>query len=157
MVDNTLNFLLESKLIAVFRSSEPAISVDFAKACIDGGIKSIEVVLDSPESFNLISELCGLNDILIGAGTVLNVDDALRAIESGAKFIVSPHTDKDIISVARSNKTVVVSGAFTSSEIVVAWKLGAHLVKIFPASANGPNYIKALKEPLAVYASIRAG
>jgi 2-dehydro-3-deoxyphosphogluconate aldolase/(4S)-4-hydroxy-2-oxoglutarate aldolase len=74
---------------------------------------------------------------------------AKTAASSGARFIISPHTDKEIISYSRSKELLVVSGALTSSEIINAWNLGADLVKIFPVKAvGGTSYIKAIKETL---------
>jgi 2-dehydro-3-deoxyphosphogluconate aldolase/(4S)-4-hydroxy-2-oxoglutarate aldolase len=90
-----------------------------------------------------------VNDILVGAGTVLNVEMARSASNSGAMFIISPHTDREIISYAKSNNLLVASGALTSNEILKAWNLGADLVKIFPVkSVGGASYIKAIKDPL---------
>lgn len=114
-----------------------------------GGLKLIEVTLSFPEAEAVISELSRRVGILVGAGTVLDADMAKEAIRNGAKFLVSPHTDRDIVNVCRQNGIPCIQGALTSSEIVNAWKLGVDAVKIFPANhAGGPSYIKAILEPL---------
>lgn len=143
-----MDLIKTSKLIAVVRFDETDKSIDFADACIDGGIKLIEVIVTKPNAFEIIKTLSGNNDICVGAGTVLDLKSAEEAYNSGAKFIVSPHTDPEIIEFANSMEIVSVAGAFTSSEIVRANSLGANYVKIFPASSVGPNYIKAIKEAL---------
>ncbi len=97
----------------------------------------------------VISELSKGYDVVVGAGTVLNMDMARAAVTAGANFIVSPHTDRELIHYAKSRDLLVVAGALTSSEIVNAWRLGADMVKIFPVKAvGGASYIRAIKEPL---------
>ncbi len=138
----------EKNLIAVVRFDDKKTSLDFSNACIEGGIDLLEVITIKKDSFEIIGELSKLKDVTVGAGTVLDLESAERAFESGAEFIVSPHTDKDIIKYTKSKGMVSVAGAFTSSEIVHAHKLGADYVKIFPASTGGPAYVKAVKEAL---------
>ncbi len=97
----------------------------------------------------MIKELSQIDDVIVGAGTVLNIDMAKTAVSSGARFIISPHTDKEIISYAKSQELLVATGALTSSEILKAWNLGVDLVKIFPVKAvGGASYIQTIKETL---------
>lgn len=138
----------KSKIIAVVRFEDKQTSLDFSNACIQGGINLLEVITLSNNSFEIISELSKNEDIFVGAGTVLDVESAERAYNSGAKFIVSPHTDKNIIDFTKSKGLISIAGAYTSSEIVKAHNLGADYVKIFPASSGGPEYVKAIKEAL---------
>ena len=138
----------KSHIIAVVRFDDKNTSIDFANACIEGGIDLLEVITIRKDSLEVISELSKNSDITVGAGTVMDLESAELAHKAGAKFIVSPHTDKDIIDFTKSKGLVSVAGAFTSSEIVQAHKLGADYVKIFPASVGGPRYIKAIKEAL---------
>lgn len=138
-----------SRVFAVIRAEEPGRALECAQACIDGGIKLIEVTFSFDGAEKVLAELSRRGKAHIGAGTVLNVDLARVAASMGAEFIVSPHTDKDIISFSKSKDMLVVSGAFTSNEIVQAWNMGADMVKVFPAAqAGGPGYIKAIKDPL---------
>ncbi|MGI9553930.1 MAG: bifunctional 4-hydroxy-2-oxoglutarate aldolase/2-dehydro-3-deoxy-phosphogluconate aldolase [Thermodesulfobacteriota bacterium] len=143
-----MNFIGANKIISVVRFDDKATSIGFANACISGGIKLVEVIVTKPDSLEIIKTLSENKDISVGAGTVLDLNSAEQAYSSGAKFIVSPHTDPEIIEFARSKNLVSIAGAFTSSEIVKANKLGADYVKIFPASSVGPKYIKAVKEAL---------
>ncbi len=146
---STLDTLKKNKLVAVLRVEDYQKSVDLAMACIDGGIKSIEVLISGTDSVKVIERLSLLEEIYVGAGTVLYESSAKMAKDAGARFIVSPHTDVDIIHFCQRNNLVVVAGASTSSEIVNAWKLGVDVVKIFPVSAfGGPSYIRALRQPL---------
>jgi len=138
----------ERNIIAVVRFDDKQTSLDFSNACIQGGINVLEVITIRNKSFEIISELSEFEDIVVGAGTVLNVDSAERAYNAGAKFIVSPHTDKNIIDFTKSKGLISIAGAYTSSEIVNAYNLGADFVKIFPASLGGPEYVKAIKEAL---------
>lgn len=145
----TLEEIKENKVIAVIRAETPDVALEFAKGCMDGGVKVIEVTFSFPRVERVITELSKNDDIIVGAGTLLNIKMVEKAIDSGAKFIVSPHTDEDIIDLAKAHQLPTIQGALTSSEIVNAWKLGVDMVKIFPASAvGGPSYIKAIKDPL---------
>lgn len=145
----TLEEIKKNKVIAVIRADTPDKALEFAKGCIDGGIKTIEITFSFPRVERVIAELAKAEDVIIGAGTLLDTRMAQKAVEAGAMFLVSPHTDVDIVEVAKKHNMPTIQGALTSSEIVNAWKLGVHMVKIFPASAvGGPSYIKAIKDPL---------
>jgi len=138
----------EKNIIAVVKFDDKQTSLDFSNACMQGGINLLEVITTRKNSFEIISELSHMEDVIVGAGTVLNVVSAEQAYNAGAKFIVSPHTDKNIINFTKSKGLISIAGAYTSSEIVNAYNLGADYVKIFPASSGGPDYVKAIKEAL---------
>jgi len=138
----------ERNIIAVVRFDDKQTSLDFSNACIQGGINYLEVITIRNNSFEIINELSNIEKVIVGAGTVLNLESAEQAYNAGAKFIVSPHTDKKIIDFTKSKGLISVAGAYTSSEIVNAYNLGADYVKIFPASTGGPEYVKAIKEAL---------
>jgi 2-dehydro-3-deoxyphosphogluconate aldolase/(4S)-4-hydroxy-2-oxoglutarate aldolase len=144
-----LEALKEYKVVSVIRAEDAIRAREMAEACISGGIKLIEITFSFPNVEDLLADLAVKKDCLIGAGTVLSREMAEIAVESGAKFIVSPHTDGKIVSYVKSRDIVAIAGALTSSEIVNAWKLGADMVKIFPIkSVGGPSYVKAIKETL---------
>ena len=146
---STLEEIKKNKVIAVIRAETPDKALEFGEGCIKGGLKLIEITFSFPRAERVIAELSKIDGVLIGAGTVLDADMAIKALESGASFLVSPHTDQDIIDVAMSKRVPTIQGALTSSEIVNAWKLGVDMVKVFPVSAvGGPSYIKAIKDPL---------
>jgi 2-dehydro-3-deoxyphosphogluconate aldolase / (4S)-4-hydroxy-2-oxoglutarate aldolase len=141
--------LKKYKVVSVIRAENAIKAREMAEACIYGGIKLIEVTFSFPNAEKVIADLVEKKECLIGAGTVLSLEMAEKAAQSGAKFIVSPHTDGGIISYSKSREIVAIAGALTSSEIVNAWKLGADMVKIFPIkSLGGPSYVKAIKETL---------
>lgn len=144
-----VDYLKNNKVIAVVTVDDPGKAVNFARACADGGIKLIEVLMGSRYSPDVLREVSMIDGVLAGAGTVLDRVMAEKAVSVGAGFIVSPHTDEEIITYTKSRGIAVISGAVTSSEIVNTWKLGADMVKIFPAAeTGGPRYIRALRKPL---------
>jgi 2-dehydro-3-deoxyphosphogluconate aldolase / (4S)-4-hydroxy-2-oxoglutarate aldolase len=144
-----LEALKKYKVVSVIRAEDAIKAREMAEACICGGIRLIEITFSFPNVEDVLADLVAKKDCLVGAGTVLSREMAEIAVESGAKFIVSPHTDEKIVSYVKSRDIVAIAGALTSSEIVNAWKLGADLVKIFPIkSIGGPSYVKAIKEAL---------
>ena len=146
---NPMDFVRKNRVFAVIRAGNSENALRAAEACIEGGLKLIEITFSFSGAETVICELSKTNDILVGAGTVLNVEMARNAVTSGARFLISPHTDREIISYAKSNSLLVVSGALTSNEILKAWNWGTDLVKIFPVkSVGGASYIKAIKDPL---------
>lgn len=145
----SLEAIRKHKVFAVIRAENAEAALDFAEGCIKGGLRLIEITFSFPGAEEAISALSGRLGVLVGAGTVLDTDMAERARRAGAAFLVSPHTDKDLVAFAKQHAMTCIQGAFTSSEIVNAWKAGVDMVKIFPASAvGGPSYVRAIKEPL---------
>ena len=89
------------------------------------------------------------NELLVGAGTVLDVESAKRCIDAGAEFLVSPGLDVEVVKLANKQGKLIMAGALTPTEVITAWKAGADFVKVFPCgNVGGPKYIKALKGPL---------
>jgi len=155
---NIMDFIRKNKVFAVIRAEDTENAIRFADACIEGGLKLIEITFSFPGADGVIKELSKIDDVIVGAGTVLNIDMAKTAATSGARFIISPHTDKEIISFAKARELLVASGALTSSEILNAWNMGVDLVKIFPVKAvGGASYIKAIKETLPVIEIMTTG
>ncbi|MEP7214487.1 MAG: bifunctional 4-hydroxy-2-oxoglutarate aldolase/2-dehydro-3-deoxy-phosphogluconate aldolase [Acidobacteriota bacterium] len=131
-----------------------AASADEAKAVITaiiaGGVTTIEVTMSVPGAVDLIAELTSQyeDEILIGAGTVMNPETARDCIAAGAKFIISPALNLDTILYCNDADIVVMPGALTPTEVVTAWDAGADFVKVFPAGAmGGATYLKSLKAP----------
>jgi len=146
---NIMDFIRKNKVFAVIRAEDTEDAIRFANACIEGGLKLIEITFSFPGADGVIKELSKIDDVIVGAGTVLNIDMAKTAATSGARFLISPHTDKEIISYAKSHELLVVTGTLTSSEILNAWNMGVDQVKIFPVKAvGGASYIQAIKETL---------
>lgn len=146
---NLMDTVRKHKVFAVIRAENSGRALEFAEACTEGGLKLIEITFSFSGAEKVIRELSKNSNIFVGAGTVLNLDMAKVAVNSGAQFIVSPHTDREIISYVKSRSLMVTSGALTSNEILTAWNLGTDMVKVFPVkSVGGTPYIKAIKEPL---------
>ncbi len=146
---HVLEALKKYKVVSVIRAQDATKAREMAEACISGGIRLVEITFSFPNVEDVIADLAAHQDCLIGAGTILSREMAKLAVESGARFVVSPHTDEKIVSYVKSKDLVAIAGALTSSEIVNAWRLGADMVKIFPIrSVGGPSYVKAIKETL---------
>lgn len=124
-------------------------AIPLAKALLDGGIDVMEITCRTQaalEAISLISNACP--DVLVGAGTVLNVEQGINVVKAGAKFIVSPGLDADLVRYAQQENLLIIPGAVTPSEIMQAMKLGLDLVKFFPASNyGGLKAIKSLAAP----------
>ena len=144
-----LNQILHHKIIAIIRGADPGDVLRIAEALQKGGVKLLEVTLNSNNALIVIKELTDkLNDkMLVGAGTVLNAADAKVAIEAGAKFIISPNVNIETIEATKRSGAVSIPGAYTATEIVNAYSNGGDIIKIFPAST--PKYIKELRGPLS--------
>lgn len=142
--------LKESKLVPVLRAPSQEEGQRMAHALVEGGVKVLEVTMTVPGAIDLIEQLSGElgEDIMIGAGTVLDPDTAKRCVEVGARFIVSPALNVETIEWCKNVKIACAPGCLTPTEILTAHQAGAELIKIFPADAlGGANYIKSLKGP----------
>ena len=146
---DTLTRILEEKIVAIVRGAQPADVIPIAKALARGGVKVLEITINSPDAIGAIRRLAEQlgNELLIGAGTVLDAATAKEVIAAGAKFIISPIVDVDTIMATRDAGAVSIPGAFTATEIHSAFKSGGQIIKVFPASA-GPAYIKDIRGPL---------
>ena len=139
------------RIIAIARGLEPDRLARIADGLLAGGIHAFEVTLDSPGALPAIASLVGRfagTPLRVGAGTVLDVGAAGSAVDAGASFIVSPHGDPAIVRWAVTAGVPVFPGAMTPTEIMAMWAAGATAVKIFPASAVGPSFIREVRGPL---------
>lgn len=138
-------------IIPVVRATSAAEAIAIGDAIVAGGIDALEITMTVPGAVEVMKEAVKRygERLLIGAGTVLDADQARACISAGARFIVSPIVDEGTIAECRAADIVVVPGALTPTEVVRAWRAGADLVKVFPCSAvGGASYIKALRAPL---------
>ena len=137
-------------VVAIIRMKEP----DRLRAVIDalaaGGLRAIEVTMTVPGAIDLIAQIAPTlpRDFLFGAGTVLDADTASRAIDAGARFIVSPVFRKAVIDACHRRGVPALPGCLTPTEILDAWDAGADIVKVFPATTLGPGYLKDVRAPL---------
>jgi 2-dehydro-3-deoxyphosphogluconate aldolase/(4S)-4-hydroxy-2-oxoglutarate aldolase len=145
-----LTRLLEDKLVAIVRLDSAEQLVNVAKALKAGGISAIEFTMSSPGVLDMICEGAAHfgDDVLMGAGTVLDSETARAAILAGAEFIVTPALNLSTIELCKRYGKPVIPGALTPTEILTAWEAGADMIKIFPANTMGPSYIKAVRAPL---------
>lgn len=151
--------IIESGLIAIVRFDSSDDLVEVAKALVSGGVKVMEFTFTTPNAIDVLKKSKDLlgNQVLIGAGTVLDSETARAAILAGADFIVSPIYEPGIINLCRRYSKISMPGVFTPTEIVKAWQDGADFVKVFPSNFGGPDYIKALKAPLPNVAMVPVG
>lgn len=147
--DDRLTRTREAGVLAVLRAPSPEAALDAAEAIIAGGIIGIEVTFSTPEAPAVIRELIRRHGSAahIGAGTVTAPAEAEDAAAAGAAFLVSPGTLPDLTRAMRDTGRVVMTGALTPTEVMIARDLGADVVKIFPASLGGPGYLGALRGP----------
>jgi 2-dehydro-3-deoxyphosphogluconate aldolase / (4S)-4-hydroxy-2-oxoglutarate aldolase len=138
-------------VVPVVRAPSAAVALRAARAVHAGGIDVLEITMTVPDALGVLRSLAAeMGDrVLLGAGTVLDATTARACIDAGARFIVSPGLDLETVRVARELGRPVMPGALTPTEVIAAWKAGADMVKIFPASAvGGADYLRALKAPL---------
>ncbi|AWE07742.1 2-dehydro-3-deoxyphosphogluconate aldolase [Lysinibacillus sp. 2017] len=147
---SAIDQIIESGIVAVVRKIEPSKVYQTIDALIEGGVKAIEVTLDSENALEVINNVQKKygNEIVIGAGTVLDPEGAYSAISNGAQFLFAPTLCEDTIRVAKRYNKIAIPGVFTPTEILKASEYGADIVKIFPGSVLGPQFIKDVRGPL---------
>jgi len=136
-------------LIARLDSADEAYRV--AEAAIDGGIRAVEVPLTVPGALGVIERLSdkyGDQGIVVGAGTVLDAEAAYASVSAGARLLVSPQLNPNMIAAANRYQAVTASGAFTPTEVLNTLEAGADIVKLFPAELGGPAYVETILAPL---------
>ena len=143
--------IIEIGIVPVVRASSPKQAMQAAEAVCAGGVPIVEVTMTVPGAIDVIAQLTKTmgQDVLIGAGTVLDAETAQRCIDAGAEFLVSPGFDLATVQLANRLGKLIMAGSLTPTEVITAWKAGSDFVKIFPCgSVGGAKYIKALKAPL---------
>ena len=149
--DQARKWLVSIGIVPVIRAASPEQALAAVEAVCKGGITVVEVTMTVPKA-NAVIDSVRKNmgeDVLVGAGTVLDSEAAGRSLDSGAQFIVSPGFDASTVRFVRSRNVLMMAGALTPTEVLTAWRAGSDMVKIFPCSAlGGASYIKALKGPL---------
>ena len=142
--------LSELGLVAVIRTPSFELVAPVCEALAAGGVLALEVTMTVPDALRAMREVnAKLGDqVLLGAGTILNAAQCDAAIDAGAQFVVSPITKLEIIAAAHARNKPVMLGAYTPTEAQLAHEAGADFIKIFPADKLGPGYIKNLRAPL---------
>ncbi len=137
-------------VVAVIRMQEPEKLCAVISALAEGGVRALEVTMTVPRAIEMIGELAPTipEDFLLGAGTVLDAETARRAAGAGARFVVSPVCRLELVGACHELGVAVLPGCFTPTEILAAWDAGADIVKVFPATALGPEFLKDVHGPL---------
>lgn len=141
-----LEFIKREKLVPVVRTNDTDDARKAIQALSKCGIKVFEITMTVPNAVELIAEFNNSDDVLIGAGTVLDAKQAEKCVEAGAKFIVSPAFNLETVEFCRANDIAVMPGTLTPTEVLTAWNAGADCVKVFPCDVlGGAKYLKTLK------------
>lgn len=154
-----LKQLTKERAIAVIRCQKIDIGREIARAVARGGIRLIEITWNSEKAAELITRLREeLPNCILGAGTILSLDELQQAIDIGCQFILTPHTNLELIKTAVKAGVPIIPGALSPTEIMTAWQSGATCVKVFPISAvGGAAYLKSLQGPLGQIPLIPTG
>jgi 2-dehydro-3-deoxyphosphogluconate aldolase/(4S)-4-hydroxy-2-oxoglutarate aldolase len=146
----TLSHILSTGVIAVIRMKDPQRLSKVVEAIRGGGVKCIEITMTVPGAVDIIAGMArsAPPDVVIGAGTVTDKSTALDVIKAGAKFVVGPVLNLDMITACRNGDVVCIPGCFSPTEILQGWNAGADIIKVFPATSLGPKYFKDIAGPL---------
>jgi 2-dehydro-3-deoxyphosphogluconate aldolase / (4S)-4-hydroxy-2-oxoglutarate aldolase len=144
------------KVIGVIRTDDPGRAVAAAEALARGGVRVVELIATSAGHAEAMRALAGRPDLLVGVGTVLSPYAARQAFDAGAAFVMSPHLDEEVLDIADRLGSLAIPGIFTATEAVAASQRAA-VLKLFPAGAVGPGYLRALLAPLPALLVIPTG
>ncbi|MFO1007101.1 MAG: bifunctional 4-hydroxy-2-oxoglutarate aldolase/2-dehydro-3-deoxy-phosphogluconate aldolase [Planctomycetaceae bacterium] len=144
-----LQRVLDLGIVAIIRAPSGDQLVQVAEALYAGGVDVLEITFTVPRAVEVLAEVSRKlgNKVLLGAGTVLDPETARAAMLAGAEFIVTPAVRPAVIEMCNRYDKVVMSGAFTPTEVLHAWECGSDVVKVFPAEIGGPGHLKALAGP----------
>lgn len=140
--------IIEQKIIPVVRGNNATEASEIIDACVEGGLQVIEMTYTNPEASQVIAKYNENENLLVGAGSVLNVELAQKAFNDHVAFIVSPNFNKEVAMFCAEKNLLYVPGCFTPSEIAEASNCGISFVKLFPGDAVDMSYIKAVKGPM---------
>ena len=143
----TIDALLKHKIMGLVRTNDQVAGQGMADAMVKAGIRAIEITLTTPGALSIVEKLSANKDLTVGVGTVISKKDVKSAAKAGAKFIVSPNTDLDVIKKSKDLDLISMPGVATATEVGVAINAGADILKLFPASTYGPSHLKALRDP----------
>lgn len=148
--EKNLQAMIDGGVVAIVRVESARQAIEVCGAIARGGIKPIEVTMTVPGAIDVIKEFKSAmkDEVLVGAGTVLDPETARAVILAGAEFIVTPTLNLRVIEMCRRYGKIVIAGAFSPTEILTAWEAGADIVKVFPATVGGPQYLKDIRGPL---------
>lgn len=140
--------ILEARAVAVLRTRHAAAAAPALRAAIRGGFRVVEVTLNTPGALERVAECAAIPDLVVGAGTVLTRQDVDAAARAGARFLVSPVFDPEVLAAARERGVPLLPGIATPAEALAAHRAGAEVLKLFPPPAGGPDWVRACLGPL---------
>ena len=147
--NETLAKIKQLGLLAVIRGPSPELTLKMVDALVAGGVFGIEITYSTPNAPEVVHSLAQKygQEIMLGMGTLVEPAQATEAVQSGANFLVSPHCEKTLAEAMVATGLPVMIGALTPTEVIQAYRFGSDVVKIFPGSLVGPDYIKTLRGP----------
>jgi 2-dehydro-3-deoxyphosphogluconate aldolase/(4S)-4-hydroxy-2-oxoglutarate aldolase len=145
----TLDTIRQLGLLSVLRGPSFDLTLQMVDALVAGGVWGIEITFTTPNALEVVKSLDRRfgDQILLGMGTLTKPEQAAAAKEAGARFLVSPHCEKSLAGAMKETGLPIMLGALTPSEVILSRKLGSDVVKLFPGSLGGPEYLKALRSP----------
>lgn len=144
-----LQDIKDSGVVAIIRGATLENIIPISKALREGGVKTLEITVETPNVLSVIEKASTESDgVIVGAGTVLDPETARAAILSGAKFVFSPTVNTETIRMTKRYGVISISGALTPTEILTAYEHGSDVIKVFPANVFGPTYLKDVHGPL---------
>ncbi|MBR1942517.1 hypothetical protein IJ843_02135 [bacterium] len=147
MNKNVMELISQEKIYPIVRSKDPKKAIDIAHALVDGGIKVMEIVVETPSLYEAIDEIS--KDTVVCAGGIITQQQAEQAISSGAKLFSSPIYQMNIVKISKNRKMPFIAGASTPNEAYEAWQARVPLIKIFPVTAlGGVQYIEDMLRPM---------
>ncbi|MBN2259225.1 MAG: bifunctional 2-keto-4-hydroxyglutarate aldolase/2-keto-3-deoxy-6-phosphogluconate aldolase [Clostridiales bacterium] len=145
----TIKKIVDAGVVAVVRADSKETALKIVDALKKGGVLAIEITMTVPNAVEIIKEISEKHeDVILGAGTVLDSETARACILAGATYIISPHLNADVVKMCNRYRVAVMPGIMTVKEAVEAMELGSEILKIFPGGAFGPTIIKDFKGPL---------
>lgn len=150
MIEDPVAAVRRMGLLPIARGVGATDLVAAAAVLLAEGVALLEVAMTTPDAVGVIQRLREAYEgrLLLGAGTVLDAAQAEQAVAAGARFLVTPHLDREVAAAAQRLSVPLIAGALTPTEILEAWRAGAALVKVFPAATVGPQYVRHLQGPL---------
>jgi Entner-Doudoroff aldolase len=138
--------LTETRIVAVLRLRDHGLATEVCDALVRGGIRVLELTQDDPGALAALRRVAGI-DAVVGAGTVMDAETVAAVADAGARFVVSPNVDAEVIAATLRAGLAPLPGALTATEVAAAVAAGAEIVKLFPAGPMGPGYLRALRGP----------
>ncbi|MFB9787313.1 2-dehydro-3-deoxyphosphogluconate aldolase/(4S)-4-hydroxy-2-oxoglutarate aldolase [Microbacterium sp. AG157] len=154
-----LSAVVDSGVVLIVRLDSPDEALAVSRAAVAGGIRALEITLSVPRALEVVRTLADEvgDHVAVGVGTVLDAEMAVASVQAGARMLVSPNLNPDMIRAANRYQALTISGAFTPTEIVQTMEAGADIVKLFPTEIAGPDYLRTVMAPLAHAPILPAG